>query len=51
MALLLLCGLSVATVMPAAEAQDLAVARSSQRDPFGAHIAEASHRASASRAR
>ncbi|MER8563998.1 lytic transglycosylase domain-containing protein [Mesorhizobium sp. M0924] len=44
MALLLLCGLSVATVMPAAEAQDLAVARSSQRDPFGAHIAEASHR-------
>ncbi|MER9333953.1 lytic transglycosylase domain-containing protein [Mesorhizobium sp. M0293] len=45
MALLLLCGLSVATVMPAATvAQDLAVARSSQLDPFGAHIAEASHR-------
>ncbi|MER9753961.1 lytic transglycosylase domain-containing protein [Mesorhizobium sp. M0166] len=45
MALLLLCGLSVATVMPAATvAQDLAVPRSSQRDPFGAHIAEASHR-------
>ncbi|MER9428816.1 lytic transglycosylase domain-containing protein [Mesorhizobium sp. M0408] len=45
MALLLLCGLSVATVMPAATvAQDLAAARSSQRDPFGAHIAEASHR-------
>lgn len=45
MALLLLCGLSVATVMPAATvAQDLAVPRSSQRDPFGAHIAEASQR-------
>ena len=45
MALLLLCGLSVATVMPAASvAQDLAIARSSQRDPFGAHISEASHR-------
>ncbi|WP_411910185.1 lytic transglycosylase domain-containing protein [Mesorhizobium sp. CO1-1-4] len=45
MALLLLCGLSVATIMPVATlAQDLAVARSSQRDPFGAHIAEASHR-------
>ncbi|MCZ8546422.1 lytic transglycosylase domain-containing protein [Mesorhizobium qingshengii] len=45
MALLLLCGLSVATVMPAATlAQDLAIARSSQRDPFGAHISEASQR-------
>ncbi|KRB29737.1 lytic transglycosylase [Mesorhizobium sp. Root695] len=45
MALLLLCGLSVATVMPVATvAQDLAVAPLSQRDPFGAHIAEASHR-------
>ncbi|MER9365011.1 lytic transglycosylase domain-containing protein [Mesorhizobium sp. M0518] len=45
MALLLLCGLSIATVMPAATvAQDLAVPRSSKRDPFGAHIAEASHR-------
>ncbi|RWC64188.1 lytic transglycosylase domain-containing protein [Mesorhizobium sp.] len=45
MVLLLLCGLSVATVMPAATvAQDLAIARSSQRDPFGAHISEASHR-------
>jgi soluble lytic murein transglycosylase-like protein len=45
MALLLLCGLSVAIVMPAATvAQDLAVARSSHRDPFGAHISEASHR-------
>ncbi|QKC85526.1 lytic transglycosylase domain-containing protein [Mesorhizobium sp. NZP2077] len=45
MALLLLCGLSVATVMPAATvAQDLAIARSSQRDRFGAHIAEASQR-------
>lgn len=44
MALLLLCGLSVAVMPAAAVAQDLAVARSSQRDPFGAHIAEASHR-------
>ncbi|MES0111572.1 transglycosylase SLT domain-containing protein [Mesorhizobium sp. M0013] len=45
MALLLLCGLSVATVMPAATAaQDLAIARSSQSDPFGAHVSEASHR-------
>ncbi|MER8751652.1 lytic transglycosylase domain-containing protein [Mesorhizobium sp. M1050] len=45
MALLLLCGLTVATVMPAATvAQDLAVPSPSQRDPFGAHIAEASHR-------
>ncbi|CAN7342127.1 lytic transglycosylase domain-containing protein [Mesorhizobium sp. LjNodule214] len=45
MALLLLCGLSVATVMPSATvAQDLAIARSSQRDPFGAHISEASQR-------
>ncbi|MER9455578.1 lytic transglycosylase domain-containing protein [Mesorhizobium sp. M0478] len=45
MALLLLCGLSVATVTPAETvAQDLAVARSSQRDHFGAHISEASHR-------
>ncbi|RJT27840.1 lytic transglycosylase domain-containing protein [Mesorhizobium waimense] len=45
MALLLLCGLSAATVMPAATgARDLAIARSSQDDPFGTHIAEASHR-------
>ena len=45
MALLLLCGLSVATTMPAATvAQDLAIARSFQRDPFGAHISEASRR-------
>ncbi|ESX20599.1 lytic transglycosylase [Mesorhizobium sp. LSJC255A00] len=45
MALLLLCGLSVATAIPAATvAQDLAVAQSSQRDPFGAHIADASQR-------
>ena len=44
-ALLLLCGLSVAIVIPAATAaQDLAIARSSQRDPFGAHISEASQR-------
>ncbi|MER8822737.1 lytic transglycosylase domain-containing protein [Mesorhizobium sp. M0991] len=44
-ALLLLCGLSIATVMPAATvAQDLGVPRSSQRDPFGVHITEASHR-------
>ncbi|RUY98029.1 MULTISPECIES: lytic transglycosylase domain-containing protein [unclassified Mesorhizobium] len=45
MALILLCGLSVGAAMPAAAvAQDLVLARSSQRDPFGAHIAEASHR-------
>jgi soluble lytic murein transglycosylase-like protein len=45
MALLLLCGLSVATVMPAATvAQETPLTRSSQRDPFGAHIIEASQR-------
>lgn len=45
MALFLLCGLSVATAIPVVTvAQDLAIARSSQRDPFGAHISEASHR-------
>lgn len=45
MALLLLCGLSIATVMPAATvAQDLTVGRSSQADPFSAHIIEASQR-------
>nr|WP_051069180.1 lytic transglycosylase domain-containing protein [Mesorhizobium metallidurans] len=45
MALLFLCGLSVASLIPVATvAQDLAAARSSQRDPFGAHISEASHR-------
>ncbi|MER9950354.1 lytic transglycosylase domain-containing protein [Mesorhizobium sp. M0047] len=45
MALLLLCGLSLTTVMPAATvAQDLTAARSSQADPFGAHIGEASQR-------
>lgn len=44
-ALLLLSGLSIATVMPAVTmAQDSPVARSSQRDPFGAHISEASRR-------
>ncbi|MFC3323581.1 lytic transglycosylase domain-containing protein [Mesorhizobium cantuariense] len=45
MALLLLCGLSVTTVMPAATlAQETPLTRSSQRDPFSAHISEASHR-------
>lgn len=45
MALLLLCGLSVATVMPAPTlAQETPLTRSSQREPFGAHIIEASHR-------
>lgn len=45
MALLLLSGLCIATVMPAVTtAQDTPVARSSQRDPFGAHISEASRR-------
>ncbi|TPM30043.1 lytic transglycosylase domain-containing protein [Mesorhizobium sp. B2-3-4] len=45
MALLLLCGLSIATVVPAATlAQDLVLAGSSQRDAFGAHITEASQR-------
>ncbi|AZO41384.1 lytic transglycosylase domain-containing protein [Mesorhizobium sp. M7D.F.Ca.US.005.01.1.1] len=45
MALLLLCGLSAATATPVATvAQDLAIARSSQRNPFDAHITEASQR-------
>ncbi|RUW82207.1 lytic transglycosylase domain-containing protein, partial [Mesorhizobium sp. M8A.F.Ca.ET.059.01.1.1] len=45
MAMLLLCGLSIATVMPAATlAQETPITRSSQRDPFGAQISEASHR-------
>lgn len=44
-ALLLLSGLSIVIVMPAVTmAQDTPVARSSQRDPFGAHISEASRR-------
>ena len=45
MAPFLLCGLLAATVTPATTlAQDLAIAQSSQSDPFGAHIAEASQR-------
>ncbi|WP_442920201.1 lytic transglycosylase domain-containing protein [Mesorhizobium sp. WSM4935] len=45
MAFSLLCGLSVATALPAvAVAQDPAIAQPSQRDPFAAHISEASHR-------
>lgn len=45
MALLLLSGLCVAPVMPAAmAAQGTGVVRSAQRDPFDAHIKEASQR-------
>lgn len=45
MALLLLSGLCIAIVTPAvATAQDTSVAQSSQRDPFGAHISDASRR-------
>ncbi|TPL46546.1 lytic transglycosylase domain-containing protein [Mesorhizobium sp. B2-4-6] len=45
LALPLLCGLSIATGLPPeAVAQDPAIARSSQRDPFAAHVSEASHR-------
>ncbi|TPI11653.1 lytic transglycosylase domain-containing protein [Mesorhizobium sp. B4-1-3] len=45
LALLLLCGLCVATgLSPAAVAQDPVIARSYQRDPFAAHVSEASHR-------
>lgn len=45
MALLLLSGLSLASVMPSVTmAQGLAVARPSPRDPYADHIAEASQR-------
>ena len=45
MALLLLSGLALASVMPAVTlAQGLAVARPSPRDPYADHIAEASRR-------
>lgn len=45
MALLLLSGLTLASVMPAITlAQGLAVARPSPRDPYAEHIAEASQR-------
>ncbi|MEI9407007.1 lytic transglycosylase domain-containing protein [Mesorhizobium argentiipisi] len=45
MALSLFCGLFVATALPTTVvAQDPAIARTSQRDPFAAHISEASHR-------
>jgi soluble lytic murein transglycosylase-like protein len=45
MALLLLSGLSLASIMPAITmAQDLGADRPSPRDPYGDHIAEASRR-------
>ncbi len=45
MALLLLSGLPIASVMPAITmAQDAPIARTSPRDPFADHIAEASRR-------
>ena len=44
-ALLLLSGVSMASVMPASTmAQDAPIARPSQRDPYAGHVAEASRR-------